>query len=327
MPSTMTSAREAGGTHAGVRLSGAVRDVYSREILYNAQPNLIFAQFADRRTELQRESGDTIKFTKYHDLHGSSKLSEVEPIQTTNISSNQVNIQVDEHGYGVSESERILRTAWDDTASRIVMLLGQHYGRSVDGLLRREIISAGSLQSVYAKDRATRADLVPADTFDVQAIKDAAEILAVEKAPKIGGAYICAVHPHVARSLRDDAEWIEAHKYTQGNVDNIYRGEIGMMEGVRFIETTHTTIITQSTGVVVADREATGAVEALSSANTAVYQSPIFGANGVGWAEALPVEFRTNGVIDFNRKQELCWYSIMGAGQIRPENIALIESA
>jgi N4-gp56 family major capsid protein len=38
------------------------------------------------------------------------------------------------------------------------------------------------------------------------------------------------------RQIRDDSNWINAHQYV--NVDNIYEGEVGMYEGVRFVETT-----------------------------------------------------------------------------------------
>lgn len=321
----MTSAREAGGTKSGVILSGAVRDVYSREILFFAQPNLVFAQFVDRRTELNAEPGDTIKFTKYFDVEGDALLSEVENISVTNIAAHQVHIQVQEYGYGTSESERLVRTSWDDVVARSVMLLGQHYGRTVDRLIQNHFRSAGSLRTVYVGGAANRSALTATDTMDVQSIKDAVEILAVEKAPGIGGNYVCIVHPHVARGLRDDSEWIEAHKYTQPGVNNIYRGEIGMMEGVRFVQTTNTAVINTS-GDVLMDGKDTGEDQAVYNASYDVYQSPLFGANAVGWAEALPVQFRDNGVIDFGRTRELAWYSIMGAGPIRPENSCIVES-
>lgn len=324
---TMTTATTVGGTKGGVLLSGAVRDVYSREILFNAQPNLVFAQFADRRTELGQQPGDTIRFTKYADLHGSSRLSEVENIGVTHLSASMVHIQVDEHGFGISESEKLIRMAWDDVMTRATRLLGQHYGRTVDGLVRDQYRSAGSLSTIYVGGGANRAAITDVDTFDVQNVKNGAEALAIEKAMRRDGAFFCVVHPHVARGLRDDSEWIEAHKYTQPGVNNIYRGEIGMIEGVRFIESTFTTVIQTVTGAVLADRVDTGEVQAVANATLDIYQSPMFGDNVVGWAEGLPVEIRDNGVIDFGRTRELAWYSIMGAGQIRPENCVMIESA
>jgi len=321
---TMTSAITAGGSKAGVILTGALRDVYSKEIMFQAQPNLIYAQFADRRTELNKEPGDTLKFTKYNDLVGNAKLSEVESIAATHLSSSQIAIEVGEYGFAVGESERLIRTAWDDVVGRATALLGQHYGRTVDAMIRDEFTAAGSLQTVYPAAIANRSALTGSHTLNVKAIKDAVEILAVNKTPKIGGSYIAIVHPHQSRGLRDDAAWLDSHKYASPG--EIFRGEIGQIEGVRFIETTFSRVIKKATGVVTADSIATGSTEALYNATIDTYQAMMFGANAVGWAEALPVEFRDNGVIDFGRVRQLAWYSIMGAGQIRPENVVNIET-
>jgi N4-gp56 family major capsid protein len=159
----------------------------------------------------------------------------------------------------------------------------------------------------------------------VESIKDGAEILAVNKTTKINGAYVCLVHPHQARGLRDDTNWIDAHKYADPQA--IFMGEIGMIEGVRFVQTTFITVVKQTSGVVYRDGVATSQTEAVTNANLDVYQAIMLGANCVGWAEALPVEIRDNGVIDFGRTRQIAWYSIMGAGQISPENCLMIESA
>lgn len=324
---TISTAVSAGGTKAGVILSGAVRDVYSREILFQAQPSLITSQFADRKTELGREKGDTIKFTKYDDLSGNARLSEVEPIGTTHMSASQVSIEVAEYGFAISESERLILTAWDDVVARATMLLGQHYGKTTDAMVQDEFRAAGSLQTIIVGGGANRAALAAGNTMDVTSIKDAAEILAINKAPKINGTYVCLVHPHQSRGLRDDDNWLEAHKYTNPAVNDIFMGEIGMVEGVRFVETTFLPVVTRATGVVKRDRIATAQTEAVANAAIDTYQSLLFGANAVGWGTALPVEFRDGGIIDFQRTRALAWYAIQGAGQIRPENVTLVETA
>jgi N4-gp56 family major capsid protein len=321
---TMNTAVSSGGSKQGVILSGAVREVYSREIMFQAQPLLVTAQFADQKTELGRERGDTIKFTKYDDLRGNAKLSEVEPVPATHLSASQVAIQVDEYGFSVQESERLLRTAWDDVLGRATMLLGQHYGRTVDAMVQDEYLAAGSLQTIVVGGGANRAALGASNTLSVKAIKDAVEILAVNKAPKINGAYVCLLHPHQSRGLRDDPAWLDAHKYARP--EEIFMGEIGMIEGVRFIETTHSRVIKAATGAVYRDSAPTGATEAVFNATFDTYQASLFGANAVGWAVGMPVELRDGGVIDMGRTRQIGWLAIMGAGQIRPENVTTVES-
>ena len=60
------------------------------------------------------------------------------------------------------------------------------------------------------------------------------------KAPKIDGYYVAIIHPSVAYDLRAAKQWEEYHKFT--NVAPIYKGEIGELHGVRFIESTNAKI-------------------------------------------------------------------------------------
>jgi N4-gp56 family major capsid protein len=71
----------------------------------------------------------------------------------------------------------------------------------------------------------------------VSTIKDAIEILATNNAPKVNGeSWIAFVHPHQSRDLRDDPAWINASNY--GAPTQLFTGEIGRIDDVRFIETT-----------------------------------------------------------------------------------------
>jgi N4-gp56 family major capsid protein len=286
----------------------------------------VTSQFADTKTELGKNKGDTIKFTRYDDLRGAARLSEVEPIQTTNLSAYSVSIQVDEYGFGVEESEKLLLLGWDDVMARATKLLGEHYGRTTDAMVQDEFIAAASLQSFLPNSRANRSALIAGDNMSVALVKDVVELMSVNKTPKINGAYVALVHPHVSRKLRDDSTWIDSHKYTNPAVDNIFMGEIGMLEGVRFIETTFLPIIKVTSGAVHRDGFATGAVEAVTNATYDTYQSLFLGANAVGWAQALPVEMRDAPIADFGRSRKLAWYSIFGFGSIRPENVCLAET-
>ena len=54
------------------------------------------------------------------------------------------------------------------------------------------------------------------------------------KAPKINGSYVAIIHPSVAYDLRNSEEWKEYHKYN--DVAPIFKGEIGELHGVRFVE-------------------------------------------------------------------------------------------
>ena len=67
-------------------------------------------------------------------------------------------------------------------------------------------------------------------------VKDAVEVLASKNVPRLGETYVCFVHPHQSRRLRDTPEWIEVTKYAAPG--NFMLGEIGRLDDVVFIETT-----------------------------------------------------------------------------------------
>ena len=71
-------------------------------------------------------------------------------------------------------------------------------------------------------------------------VNRAATWLKKNKAPKINGSYVALIHPSVAYDLRNSEEWKEYHKYN--DVAPIFKGEIGELHGVRFIETNNAKI-------------------------------------------------------------------------------------
>ena len=48
-------------------------------------------------------------------------------------------------------------------------------------------------------------------------------------------AYIAIIHPYAAYDLKTCREFIEAHKYA--DPETMYRGEIGKLGNIRFVET------------------------------------------------------------------------------------------
>ena len=69
----------------------------------------------------------------------------------------------------------------------------------------------------------------------------AAELKAVN-APKIGGSYVAIIHPYVAYDLMQEAgeQWVGITKYV--SPENLLKGEIGTLGGVRFVESTEAKI-------------------------------------------------------------------------------------
>lgn len=329
MPSQMSTAVTTGGMSGGVVLTGAVQAAYSQEILHAAQPVRRFAQFAEVKTELGRQPGNQINFLRYGDLDGSAVLTEGTDMETDALDSSLIPITVGERGKAVRVSELLLNTSFDDVMATATVKLGQHYAQTIDGELRNAL--RGTPNMFRVGGAATRAAMTSANVAVMDTIRSARTQLAENKAPKFDDDYyICFVSPHQAASIRRDPEWVSVVKY--GDPDRVYRGEIGRIEDVRFIETTNTTVIKSGAyvdeGAVFADNKPAPDVpdETDFHATLDVHQAYMFGANSVGIAEALPAELRDNGVEDFGRKHSLGWYAIYGVARIEDANSIVIES-
>lgn len=318
-----------------VKLDNHVRTVYSKEIEFKAMPIMRFLQFAKQKTELGTQPGLTISMMTYNNLKRGGALQEGVRMQTQALSSTMKQITVGERGNAIAVSELALKSSFTDIMTDATTLLARDVALTLDIELRDTVLN-GVTNTIFGRanksiPKITSRNQIEADkhVLSVTTIKDAVEILATNNTPKFEGSYyVCFVHPHQSRELRDDQAWIEASKY--GAPEQLFTGEIGRIDDVRFIETT-----LMPNGAAPVDDPAYDAdlVNAgkKSSAGAGdgchVYKAVIFGEDTYGFAVALPVELRDNGVIDFGREHGLAWYAIWGAGVLHPERGVVIETS
>lgn len=311
----------------GTQFDDAIRTVYSREIEFKALPNMRFMQFAQVKTELGVDPGLTISMLTYDNLTLGGKLTELTPMVTQALSGSTRQITVLEYGNAVSASELLIQSSFDDTMNSTTTLLGRDYAMVVDCELRDAALSGTNIVYASKSDgtkNAARTALDATSIMKVSTIKDAIEILSTNNAPKAvdGAFWICFVHPHQSRDLRDDPAWINASNY--GAPLQMFTGEIGRIDDCRFIETT-----LMSNGAAPTDDPAFDTD--LKSGNAGnvvdVFKAVLFGDAYYGIAISLPVELRDNGVEDFGRKRSLAWYSILGVAKIHDGYGVVIETA
>lgn len=314
------------GTSGGTpsRLSSNIMTIYSQEVIFKAQPILRFEAFASRKEELGIAPGLTVQFLRYSVLTGGGALTENTDIETDAIETSLIPITVSEHGKAIAVSELLLRSSFTDVMSDASLLLGQNLARYRDGMLR-DVLLAGSTNLKYANARAGRTSIVANDMLSTDDVREVVETLASGKAPKIGGdAYVMFVHPHQARYLRRDPDWISAAHY--GAPVQRFAGEIGRFEDVRFIETTMVTKIATD-GSIWVDSADSGSDTTGDDPNVSVYQAIAIGDHAFGLAISLEAQLRDNGILDFGRRHELGWYGIWGAGIIEPTHSCILETA
>lgn len=299
-------------TTTTVNIPASLKAVYSREIIRNAQPRLVFAQFAKRKQDLLADAGDSIKFTKYNSIKKGGKLTEGVNMDEKAMSNSNVTITVTEYGNAVTVSEKALQLSMHNELGEASVALGNDMAIVLDEELRDACLSTSN--QLYGGGKSSASTLVAGDAFTTETIKDLAEALATNNTPKIDGQYyVCIAHPHQLRQLRDDKDWVNAHSYV--GVGNIYQGEVGMFEGVRFVETTQ----------MLSNSAAQSAAK--YGINIPTWEAVAFGENAFAWAEALQVEMRDNGGDDYGRVHGLAWYAIWGFGLIEEQNIYSILTA
>ena len=317
-------------TQGGITaLPQALLDVFSLDILHNAQGIMRFEEFAIRKEELLAAPGENVKFTTYNDITRGGQLNEHESLSGKAMAATQQTITVTEWGNAINVSEKLLRLSWDDVMSEAATLLGRDYAVTRDLALRDAVFNGAS-------NRVTTDDTVlggnnggglggigASETFNIEAVRYAVEVLQTADAPKFfGDYYVCFLHPHQAAYLRRDPDWVNAHQYV--GTRNLFNGEVGRFEDVIFVVTTNT-----PNGAVGAN--APGYKETLTPASTgnqhALYEACIFGDQCLYVADSLPVELRDNGVTDFGRTHGLAWYSIFGVECLKTEYAVNITSA
>ena len=116
----------------------------------------------------------------------------------------------------------------------------------------------------------------------VDAVRRAVRYLKVMNAPKINGYYAGIIHPDCSYDLMSDPKWVNVKTYS--DPDGIYEGEIGRIEGVRFVETSEAKVFTHAGKDYETGTTASGTVTPKASARD-VYSTLILGADAYGVTE------------------------------------------
>ena len=212
-------------------LSPTMKTFYDTALLENAREEMIFTQFGKK----QPLKGNKVEWRKFNTFD-KALTPLTEGVIPTGQDFGMTNIEATttQHGTYVSVSDRLELEAYDDVIYGATEEMGASEGETYDTLTRNILVAGNSV--AYAGGKTSRAALTDADVLDPEMVAKAATWLKKNKAPKIDGCYVAIIHPSVAFDLRNSTEWKEFHKYN--DVAPIFKGEIGMLHGVRFVEST-----------------------------------------------------------------------------------------
>lgn len=305
----------------GGDLSPEMKTFYDRALLKCAEPNLVHDQFGQKKP-IPKGNGKTIEFRKFSSLPKAlTPLTEgVTPVgQKYEVTA--ITATVQQYGAYIAVTDMLELTAFDNNMAEITRILGSQAGRTSD-TLTREVLAQGT-NVIYSDANGAGhdepADITAADVLSVMDIKKAVRLLKRNNTPKISGYYVAIVHPDTVYDLWNDSEWVEASKYAGS--EQIFKGEVGKLYGVRFVESTEAKIWEAND----ADHGNTVPVY-----GTLVLGEDAFGVTSIngGGIETIAKQLGSGGTADpLNQRATIGWKMNKVAKILAEERMVRIEHA
>lgn len=284
-------------------LTAEQKTFYDRTLLSRLLPNLTFLKYGQKRP-MPKNEGDTINFRRFNSLTvPAASLTEGVTPDGTTLSITAVTATVAQEGNWVRLSDKISMVGIDPVLTESAALMGENAAKTLETRCA-DVIFKGTSQQ-FAGGAASAAAIAAGKVVNSDEIKKAVRTLRNNNAePVEGGYYIGFCDPSVAYDLQNDTLWQDISKYN--GAENIMKGEIGRIHGVRFILTTMcpTDASTASAGTLhktlIVGKDAYGVVDVNGSSKPEIIIKPTGSAGtedplnqraSVGW-KAMAVTVR-----------------------------------
>ena len=290
------------------------------------RPELYYDRFADVQATNATNPGATVTFTIFQDMAAATTaLGEAEDVTPVALSDSQVSVTLNEYGNATVTTAKLRATSFLPVDPVAANAVGYNAGLSID-TIARNAAQAGS-NVVYATGGATdpssRTTINSDDTLAANDVRKVVAQLRKANVPTIGGSYVGMIHPDVSydfRSATDAAAWRTPANYV--NPQGIYTGEIGMFEGVRFIEAPRAPLFANASD----NSGSAGTID--------VYGTLIMGRQALAKGISLGGEYGAQPSIVYGtvtdilkRFRPVGWKHFVGYGVFRQEALRRIESA
>ncbi len=235
----------------GNQLTPEMKSYYDRALIRFASPKLVHAQFGQQKP-IPAGSGKTIEFRRFSPLPKAlTPLTEGVTPKGNTLNVTTVESTVEQYGDYVTMSDMLTLASVDAVVTETQNVLGDQAGRTLDTVIREKINAGTNVQ--YGNGKADRNLLVGGDSdnakndyLSVAAVKRAVATLKRNNAaPFKDGCYVAIIHPDVANDLTNDPDWMAVKQ----NVDpeDWYKGAIGKIHGVVFVESTEAKVFRAGT--------------------------------------------------------------------------------
>lgn len=220
---------------------------YDQTLIDVAGPKLVHEQFGVDKP-LPKNHGKKTSFRRYGPLVKATKpLVEGVPPKGQKLVVSEIEATINQYGDFVPLTDVVQLTSIDNNVVQAVKLLGKQAGETMDTVVRdamncgTNVQYASSWNGTTETAHAARYQLDMGSRLTVLEVQRAVRTLKRMNAPAFDdGNYVAIVHPDAVFDLSRDPEWVEWHKYA--SPEEHYKGELGRINKVRFVESTEAKI-------------------------------------------------------------------------------------
>ena len=224
---------------------------FDEMLLRRAKPRLIHMLGAQEKTLPQNQGVDSVRFRRYDKLaQNITPLTEGTTPAGKTLGQTLITVQLNQYGDFVRIFDELAGISKEAIFAETSDLLGDQAGESLDSVTR-DVIYAGTSVD-FANSRVSRITVAAGDVMDIGTIRNSVQVLkdadALEFTTQgsatdqvgtvpIRPAYWGYMHTSQRQTFKQLTGFVEAHEYPSTVTPLI--GELGEVEGVRWIETTN----------------------------------------------------------------------------------------
>ncbi len=265
-----------------------------------------FIQFSKPVDGYGSHKGSNVTITRVSNVAVPSddSLSEIDRIPEDTLSLSTQAIAVVERGRAIPYTSLALDLAHFDLESSIQKKLRDQLSLRLDSVCATAF-KVGQVKAIpdgiasLTMDTDGTASTTAASNINVYHVEVLRDQLfsTYNVAPYVDGDYMCVISTKGRRGLIRDPNWEKWKTYTDPSAK--FNGEIGRIEGIRFIESNNTSALSGSLG-----------------ASSVLGEAVVFGDDPVAMATVHDPELRAKESEDYGRSKGVAWYGVYGFDQI-----------
>jgi N4-gp56 family major capsid protein len=309
--------------YTGAAASSFDQTAYDLRAFYALRPELYYDPIATVKPTMQSFNGAAVIFTIQSDLSAATTtLAESTDVSAVAMADSQVTLTLGEYGNAVITTGLLRGTTFINFDPVVANVLGFNAGLSLDSIARNTLQAGSNVTypSSWGLNGTTRNTIIPTDVLKAAAVRQAVAQLRRAFVQPINGYYVGIIHPDVAYDIKGESgggNWRDPHIYS--DPADIWNGEIGVFESVRFIETPRAPLFADAGS---------------STTNTDVYGTLFLGQEAMAKAHSMsdgngPLPTIVPGPVTdhLRRFVPMGWYWLGAYGIFRQACVRRFESA